>query len=45
VLGPEAGEPCPYVGLPGDRLPQLIGDGMRDLDELPNGEPLEPFEA
>ena len=35
---------CPYVGLPGDRLPQLLGGGERDLEDLPSGNPAQPFE-
>lgn len=44
VVGPDAGEPCPYVGLSGDRLPQFIGGGERELGDLPDGVPLQPFE-
>jgi hypothetical protein len=45
VVPANSNEPCPYVGLEGDRLPQFLGDGARDLGDLPNGEPLEPFES
>lgn len=43
VLGPEDG-PCPYVGLPGDHLPQVLSGGERELDEAPTGDPVQPFE-
>ncbi len=43
VVGAESGEACPYVGLPGDRRPQLLGGGERVLDELPTGDPPDPF--
>ena len=43
VIGPESGEPCPYVGLPGDRMPQVLGGGERVLDDPPDGEPADPF--
>jgi hypothetical protein len=36
---------CPYAGLPGDHLPQLLAEGERELDDAPSGEPVEPFEA
>ena len=36
---------CPYVGLPGDHLPQVLSGGERELDEAPSGEPVEPFEG
>jgi hypothetical protein len=43
VIGAESGA-CPYAGLPGDHLPQVFGGGVRELDELPTGEPAMPFE-
>lgn len=43
VLG---GDPasCPYVGLSGDRLDQLVVDGERETRPTPSGEPPQPFE-
>ena len=37
--------PCPYLNLPGERLPQILIDGERGLDELPTGVPINPFES
>jgi hypothetical protein len=43
LLGADSGERCPYVDLPGDRQPQMLISGTRELMELPDGEPLDPF--
>ena len=43
VLGPADGRACPFVGLLGDRLPQIISDGERELDDLPDGRVVDPF--
>jgi hypothetical protein len=44
AVGGEGGA-CPFIGLAGDRQPQVIGGGVRELDEAPTGEPVEPFET
>jgi hypothetical protein len=44
VVDGRAGRACPYVDLPGDRAPQLISSGDRELLELPDGTPINPFE-
>jgi len=44
AVGHESGRRCPYLGLPGDHLPQEISGGERLLGEAPSGEPIEPFE-
>jgi hypothetical protein len=36
--------PCPYAGLPGEHLPQVLSGGALELDEAPTGEPVKPFE-
>lgn len=38
------GGACPYLDLPGDREPQELSGGQRALMELPDGEPINPFE-
>ncbi len=38
-----SGARCPYVGLPGDRRPQSIAEGERELIEPPTGVPFNPF--
>lgn len=46
--GPEiapADAPNPYVGLPGERAPQSIGRGERELMDPPDGSPIVPFET
>lgn len=43
-LGRESGRACPFVGLPGDHQPQVLSGGARELDDLPDGNPVEPFE-
>lgn len=35
-------EVCPFLDLSGDRFPQLLSGGERELLPLPNGEPWEP---
>jgi len=40
----ETGDPCPYLGLPGEHDPQALGGGARQLMELPDGTPIDPFE-
>ncbi len=37
-------ESCPFLDLPGDRLPQSLGFGKRELLDLPDGTPVNPFE-
>jgi hypothetical protein len=44
VHGHDAGRPCPYAGLPGERLPQILAAGTRDTDDPPSGSPPAPFE-
>jgi len=34
---------CPFLGIAGDHRPQVLADGMRDLEELPDGSPINPF--
>jgi hypothetical protein len=43
VLGRSSGRSCPYLGLPGDRLPQSLAGSERVLLELPDGTPINPF--
>lgn len=38
------GEACPYLDLPGERLPQTLGGGKRGVMDLPDGSPVLPFE-
>jgi len=45
VVGADSGEACPYVGLQGERRPQVLGAGRRALEDPPNGEPPTPFET
>lgn len=35
---------CPFVDLPGDRFPQVMAWGTRDLLDLPDGSLVNPFE-
>jgi len=47
--GPEASEPavakeCPYAGLSGQPMQQIIVDGERELVPPPNGVPFDPFQ-
>jgi len=35
---------CPYVALEGDQHPQSISGGERELLEIPDGSPVDPFE-
>lgn len=44
VLTGTSGKTCPYVGLEGDRLPQILAFGERELIELPDGTPINPYE-
>jgi hypothetical protein len=44
VVDGRGGRACPYVDLPGERVPQLISTGDRELLELPDGTPINPFE-
>lgn len=44
VLGRRSGAACPYVNLAGDRFPQSLAGGERELFELPDGTPINPFE-
>jgi hypothetical protein len=37
------GPSCPFVGLPGDRRPQVITSYGRELRDLPNEEKINPF--
>lgn len=43
VLGRASGARCPCLGLPGDRAPQSLGGGQRELLDLPDGTPINPF--
>lgn len=43
-IHPVGDEPCPFVGLPGDRQRQILAMGTRSLGGLPTGEPYSPFE-
>jgi len=43
VFNGENGEPCPYLNLPGERYPQSIAFGERNLMELPDGTPVDPY--
>lgn len=45
ALSSDSGASCPYLNLPGERRPQIIAGGERDLVDLPSGVPLNPFEA
>jgi hypothetical protein len=45
VLGHGSGERCPYLDLPGDRAPQSLSGGERNVLELPDGQTIEPFPA
>ena len=36
-------EQCPFVGLPGDRRPQVFSGGARGLAPLPDGSAINPF--
>jgi hypothetical protein len=38
------GESCPFVGLPGQREPQVVADGARSFMPPPDGTPLNPFD-
>ncbi len=44
VVDGRGAEPCPFLNLPGDRLPQSLGFGKRELLDLPDGTPVNPFE-
>jgi hypothetical protein len=44
LVGTQSNRPCPYVDLKGDRLPQSLAGGERELLELPTGEIVNPFE-
>jgi hypothetical protein len=44
VVGPESGLPCPYVGLSGARAPQQLVAGEREIGDLPDGTPINPYE-
>ena len=44
VLDHRSGRPCPYVGLPGVRMQQLIAKGAVSLMDPPDGEMPVPFE-
>jgi hypothetical protein len=44
LRGREKGDRCPYLDLPGDRQPQSLAAGERELLDLPDGTPLNPFE-
>ena len=39
-----SGERCPFVDLPGERMPCIISSGERNLLPLPDGEIINPFE-
>ncbi|HWN97489.1 MAG TPA: hypothetical protein VNT99_20830 [Methylomirabilota bacterium] len=44
VVDGRKGEPCPFLNLPGDQQPQSLGFGKRELLDLPDGTPVNPFE-
>jgi hypothetical protein len=44
VVDGRDGKPCPYVNLPGDRCPQALSNGNRELSDPPDGTPITPFE-
>lgn len=44
VRGAESLSTCPFRDLPGDRLPQILASGARELGALPSGVPFQPFE-
>ena len=45
VVRASATSPCPFLGIAGDHRPQELADGMRELNELPDGAPVYPFES
>lgn len=44
VVDAASGATCPYLDLPGDRQPQSLEAGERDLLEPPDGTPVNPFD-
>lgn len=44
VVDGSAGARCPFLDLPGERQPQSIAGGQRELLELPDGTPVDPWE-
>jgi len=44
VVGEASGELCPYIDLSGDRFPQVVAWGERDLLDLPDGTMVNPYE-
>jgi len=44
LVSGEAGAHCPYLDLPGDRFPQSLAGGGRELIDLPDGKPINPYE-
>lgn len=44
VVDGASGRKCPYLDLPGDRLPQVLVWGERELLELPDGTMVNPYE-
>ena len=44
VMDGSTGRKCPFVDLPGDRLPQILAWGGRDLLDLPDGTLVNPYE-
>jgi hypothetical protein len=44
VIDGHNGRACPYLGIRGDRFPQSIAFGERELLALPDGTPINPFE-
>lgn len=44
VIDASSGEKCPFVGLPGERVPQLVGRGKRQALPLPDGRLVNPYE-
>ncbi len=44
VVGKADGERCPFAGLEGVRLMQVLDKGVVSLEEAPDGEPPAPFE-
>jgi len=44
VVDGQGGERCPYFDIAGDRFPQSIASGERELLALPDGTPIDPYE-
>jgi hypothetical protein len=44
IVDASSGEACPFVNLPGDRVPQLVSDGERQPLPEPDGRAINPYE-